>query len=74
MEGVEFSLDGGRACFAMESEKALGAVSQAMVVCRFARSPGVSACLRRRSWRDVRIHDLPHALESAQPMARATVE
>ncbi|MDR4477735.1 MAG: VWA domain-containing protein [Nitrospira sp.] len=74
MEVLEFSLDGGRAYFAMESEKALGAVSQAMSgvpLRQIARR--VSLFAQALCGRDVRIHDLPHALESAQPMARATV-
>ena len=74
MEVLEYSLDGGRAYFAMESEKALGAVSQAMSgvpLRQIARRVNLFA--QALCGRDVRIHDLPHALESAQPMVRATV-
>ena len=74
MEVLEFSLDGGRAYFAMESEKALGAVSQAMSgvpLRQIARR--VSLFAQALCGRDVRIHDVPQALEAAQPMARATV-
>lgn len=74
MEVLEYSLDGGRAYFAMESEKALGAVSQAMSgvpLRQIARR--VKLFAQALCGRDLRIHDLPDSLESAQPMARATV-
>ncbi len=74
MEVLEYSLDGGRAYFAMETEKALGAVSQALSgvplrqVARRIKMFAQALC-----GRDVRIYDLPDSLESGQPMARATV-
>lgn len=74
MEVLEYSLDGGRAYFAMETEKALGAVSQALSgvpLRQIARR--VKLFAQALCGRDLRIHDLPDSLESAQPMARATV-
>ncbi len=74
MDVLEYSLDGGRAYFAMESEKALGALSQAMSgvpLRQIARR--VKLFAQALCGRDLRIHDLPDSLESAQPMARATV-
>ena len=74
MEVLEYSLEGGRAYFGMESEKALGALSQAMSgvpLRQIARR--VKLFAQALCGRDLRIYDLPDSLESAQPMARATV-
>ncbi|MCS6316846.1 MAG: hypothetical protein H8K05_03515 [Nitrospira sp.] len=74
MEVLEYSLEGGRAYFAMETEKALGAVSQALSgvpLRQIARR--VKLFAQALCGRDLRIHDLPDSLESTQPMARATV-
>ncbi|MDP9132428.1 MAG: hypothetical protein M3M98_04745, partial [Nitrospirota bacterium] len=74
MEVLEYSLDGGRAYFAMETEKSLSAVSQALSgvpLRQVARR--VKLFAQMLCGRDLRIHDLPDSLESAQPMARATV-
>ncbi len=74
MEVSEYSLDAGRAYFAMETEKALGAVSRAMSgvpLRQIARR--VKLFAQALCGRDLRIHDLPDSLESAQPMVRAAV-
>ncbi|MCE3222572.1 MAG: protein of unknown function, contains von Willebrand factor [Nitrospira sp.] len=74
MEVLEYSLDGGRAYFAMETEKALGAVSQALSgvpLRQIARR--VKLFAQALCGRDLRIYGLPDSLESGQPMARATV-
>lgn len=74
MEVLEYSLEGGRAYFAMETEKAFGAVSQALSgvpLRQIARR--VKLFAQALCGRDLRIHDLPDSLESTQPMARATV-
>lgn len=74
MDVLGYSLDGGRAYFAMESAKALGAVSHAMSgvpLRQIARR--VKLFAQALCGRDLRIHDLPDSLESVQPMARATV-
>jgi len=74
MEVLEYSLDGGRAYFAMETEKALGAVSYALSgvpLRQIARR--IKLFAQALCGRDLRIYDLPDSLESGQPMARATV-
>lgn len=74
MEVLEYSLDGGRAYFAMETEKALGAVSQALSgvpLRQIARR--VKLFAQALCGRDLRIYGLPDSLESGRPMARATV-
>lgn len=74
MEVLEYSLDGGRAYFATETEKALGAVSQALSgvpLRQIARR--IKLFAQALCGRDLRIYDLPDSLESGQPMARATV-
>lgn len=74
MEVLEYSLDGGRAYFAMETEKALGALSQALSgvpLRQIARR--IKLFAQAMCGRDLRIYDLPDALESGRPMARATV-
>ena len=74
MEALEYSLDGGRAYFAMETEKALGAVSQALSgvpLRQIARR--IKLFAQALCGRDLRIYDLPDSLESGQPMVRATV-
>ena len=74
METLEYSLDGGRAYFAMETEKALGAVSQALSgvpLRQIARR--IKLFAQALCGRDLRIYDLPDALESGQPMVRAMV-
>ena len=74
MDVLEYSVEGGRAYFGMESEKALGALSQAMSgvpLRQIARR--VKLFAQALCGRDLRIYDLPDSLESAQPMARATV-
>lgn len=74
MEVLEYSMDGGRAYFGMESEKALGALSQAMSgvpLRQIARQ--VKLFAQALCGRDLRIYDLPDSLESGQPLARATV-
>ena len=74
MEVLEYSLDGGRAYFAMETEKALGAVSQALSgvpLRQIARR--IKLFAQALCGRDLRIYDLPESLESTQPMVRATV-
>ena len=74
MDVLEYNVEGGRAYFGMESEKALGALSQAMSgvpLRQIARR--VKLFAQALCGRDLRIYDLPDSLESAQPMARATV-
>jgi hypothetical protein len=74
MEVLEYSLDGGRAYFAMETEKALGALSQALSgvpLRQIARR--IKLFAQALCGRDLRIYDLPDSLESGRPMARATV-
>ena len=74
METLEYSLDGGRAYFAMETEKALGALSQALSgvpLRQIARR--IKLFAQALCGRDLRIYDLPDALESGQPMVRAMV-
>ncbi|MBI4000857.1 MAG: VWA domain-containing protein [Nitrospira defluvii] len=74
MEVLEYSLDGGRAYFAMETGKALGAVSHALSgvpLRQIARR--IKLFAQALCGRDLRIYDLPDSLESGQPMARATV-
>ncbi|WHZ24568.1 MAG: Nitric oxide reductase activation protein NorD [Nitrospira sp.] len=74
MEVLEYSLDAGRAYFAMETEKALGAVSQAMSGVPLRQiTRRVKLFAQALCGRDLRIHGLPDSLESAQPMVRATV-
>jgi nitric oxide reductase NorD protein len=74
MEILEYSLDGGRAYFAMETEKALGAVSQALSgvpLRQIARR--IKLFAQALCGRDLRIYDLPDTLEPGQPMVRAMV-
>ncbi len=74
MEVLAYNVEGGRAYFGMESEKALGALSQAVSgvpLRQIARR--VKLFAQALCGRDLRIYDLPDSLESAQPMARATV-
>ena len=74
MEVLEYSLDGGRAYFAMETEKALGAVSRALSgvpLRQIARR--IKLFTQALCGHDLRIYDLPDSLESGQPMARAMV-
>jgi cobalamin biosynthesis protein CobT len=74
MEVLEYSLEGGLAYFSMETEKALGAVTQAMSgvpLRQIARR--VKLFAQALCGRDLRIHHLQDSLESAQPMVRATV-
>lgn len=74
MEVLEYSLDAGRAYFAMETEKALGAVSQAMSGVPLRQiTRRVKLFAQALCGRDLRIHGLPDSLESTQPMVRATV-
>ncbi len=74
MEVLEYSPDGGRAYFAMETEKALGAVSQALSgvpLRQIARR--IKLFAQALCGRDLRIYDLPDSLEPGQAMVRATV-
>ncbi len=75
MEVLDYSLEAGRAYFAVETEKALGAVSQAMSgvpLRQIARR--VKLFAQALCGQDLRIHELPNALESPLPVARATVD
>jgi Nitric oxide reductase activation protein len=74
MEVLEYNLEAGRAYFAMETEKALGALSHALSgvpLRQIARR--IKLFAQALCGRDLRIHDVPDSLESGQPMNRATV-
>jgi hypothetical protein len=74
MEVLEYNLEAGRAYFAMETEKALGALSHALSgvpLRQIARR--IKLFAQALCGRDLRIHDVPDSLESGQPMVRATV-
>ncbi|HVG01862.1 MAG TPA: VWA domain-containing protein, partial [Nitrospira sp.] len=74
MEVLEYSVDGGRAYFAMETEKALGAVSRAVTgvpLRQIARR--IKLFAQALCGRELRIYELPDSLESDQPVARAMV-
>lgn len=74
MEVLEYSSEAGRAYFAVETEKALGAVSQALSgvpLRQVARR--VKLFVEALCGRDVRIQEVPESLESTTQFARATI-
>ncbi|MCC2640342.1 MAG: protein of unknown function, contains von Willebrand factor [Nitrospira sp.] len=74
MEVLEYNLEAGRAYFAMETEKALGALTQALSgvpLRQIARR--VKLFAQALCGRDLRVHDVPDSLESGQPMVRGSV-
>ncbi|MFO0731236.1 MAG: hypothetical protein U0231_02350 [Nitrospiraceae bacterium] len=74
MEVLEYSNEAGRAYFAVETEKALGAVSQALSgvpLRQVARR--VKLFVEALCGRDVRIQEVPESLEPATQLTRATI-
>ncbi|HET9962770.1 MAG TPA: VWA domain-containing protein [Nitrospiraceae bacterium] len=74
MEVLQYSNEAGRAYFAVETEKALGAVSEALSgvpLRRIARR--VKLFVEALCGKDVRIHEIPDQLESTPRITRAAV-
>jgi nitric oxide reductase NorD protein len=74
MEVLEYSLDGGRSYFSMETEKSLGAVSRALTgvpLRQIARR--IKLFAQALCGRELHIYELPDSLESDQQVVRAAV-